>query len=51
MVVTRIKPNIRSERFDERRAFYSGEIGLEEHGSLDRILSFGTDRREVQLSA
>jgi catechol 2,3-dioxygenase-like lactoylglutathione lyase family enzyme len=50
MVVMRIKPNIQSDRFEESRAFYSGVIGLEEHGSLDWILFFGTDRREVQLS-
>ena len=50
MAVRRIKPNIRSDRFDESREFYSGVIGLEEHGGLDWILFFGTDRREVQLS-
>jgi catechol 2,3-dioxygenase-like lactoylglutathione lyase family enzyme len=50
MAVKRIKPNIRSDRFDESRAFYSGVIGLEEAGSLDWILFFGTDQREVQLS-
>jgi len=38
MVVMRIKPNIQSDRFEESRAFYSGVIGLEEHGSLDCIL-------------
>ena len=50
MGVQRIKPNIRSDRFAESRAFYIGVIGLEEHGSLDWILFFGTDSREVQLS-
>ncbi len=50
MGVRRIKPNIRSDRFDESRAFYGGVIGLEEHGGLDWILFFGTDVREVQLS-
>jgi predicted enzyme related to lactoylglutathione lyase len=50
MGVKRIKPNILSDRFDESRAFYNGVIGLDEQGSLDWILSFGTDRREVQLS-
>src|SRR3954451_1168449 len=50
MVVRRIKPNIRSDRFDESRAFYSGVIGLEEADGLDWILFFGTDQREVQLS-
>ena len=50
MVVKRIKPNIRSDRFDESRAFYSGVIGLEEADGLDWILFFGTDQREVQLS-
>lgn len=50
MGVRRIKPNIRSDRFDESRAFYGDVIGLEEHGGLDWILFFGTDKREVQLS-
>src|SRR6266536_2518478 len=50
MGVKRIKPNIRSDHFDESRAFYEGVIGLEEHGSLDWILFFGGDRHEVQLS-
>jgi predicted enzyme related to lactoylglutathione lyase len=50
MTVKRIKPNIRSERFDESRAFYQDVVGLTEHGGLDWILFFGTDRREVQLS-
>jgi catechol 2,3-dioxygenase-like lactoylglutathione lyase family enzyme len=50
MAVKRIKPNILSERFEESRAFYKGVIGLEESGSLDWILFFGTDQRQVQLS-
>lgn len=50
MAVRRIKPNIRSDRFDASRAFYGEVIGLEEHGGLDWILFFGTDKREVQLS-
>lgn len=50
MAVRRIKPNIRSDRFAESRAFYTGVLGLEEHGSLDWILFFGTQQREVQLS-
>jgi catechol 2,3-dioxygenase-like lactoylglutathione lyase family enzyme len=50
MGVKRIKPNIQSDRFDESRAFYRDVVGLEEHGGLDWILFFGTDRREVQLS-
>jgi catechol 2,3-dioxygenase-like lactoylglutathione lyase family enzyme len=50
MAVKRIKPNIRSDRFGESRAFYSGVIGLEETDGLDWILFFGTDQREVQLS-
>jgi catechol 2,3-dioxygenase-like lactoylglutathione lyase family enzyme len=50
MGVKRIKPNIRSERFDESRAFYRDVVGLEEQGGLEWILFFGTDRREVQLS-
>ena len=50
MAVKRIKPNIRSERFEESRAFYSDVVGLEEQGGLDWILFFGTDQREVQLS-
>ncbi len=50
MSVRRIKPNIRSDRFDESRAFYTDVIGLEEAPGLDWILFFGTDQREVQLS-
>jgi len=50
MAVKRIKPNIRSDRFEESRAFYGDVIGLQEDGSLDWILFFGTDQREVQLS-
>ncbi len=50
MAVRRIKPNIRSDRFDESRAFYTRVIGLEESGGLDWILFFGTDDRAVQLS-
>lgn len=42
MAVRRIKPNIRSDRFEESRAFYGEVIGLEEGGSLDWILFFGT---------
>jgi catechol 2,3-dioxygenase-like lactoylglutathione lyase family enzyme len=44
----RIKPNIRSDRFDESRAFYEGVTGLEEHGGLDWILFFESDRPEVR---
>jgi catechol 2,3-dioxygenase-like lactoylglutathione lyase family enzyme len=50
MAVKRIKPNIRSDRFDESRAFYNEVIGLEGGDGLDWILFFGTDKREVQLS-
>jgi catechol 2,3-dioxygenase-like lactoylglutathione lyase family enzyme len=50
MAVKRIKPNIRSDRFDESRAFYNGVIGLDGGEGLDWILFFGTDQREVQLS-
>jgi uncharacterized glyoxalase superfamily protein PhnB len=50
MGVRRIKPNIRSDRFEESRAFYQGVIGLAEHSGLDWILFFGGDRPEVQLS-
>jgi catechol 2,3-dioxygenase-like lactoylglutathione lyase family enzyme len=50
MAVMRIKPNIRSDRFDDSRAFYTGVIGLEEAAGLDWILFFGGDKREVQLS-
>ncbi|MDX6451811.1 MAG: hypothetical protein QOH16_1860 [Gaiellaceae bacterium] len=50
MAVKRIKPNIRSDRFDESRAFYNGVIGLDGGDGLDWILFFGTDLREVQLS-
>ena len=50
MAVKRIKPNVRSDRFDESRTFYRDVVGLEEQDGLDWILFFGTDRREVQLS-
>jgi catechol 2,3-dioxygenase-like lactoylglutathione lyase family enzyme len=50
MAVKRIKPNIRSERFDESRAFYTEVIGLDEAAGLDWILFFGTNKSEVQLS-
>lgn len=50
MAVKRIKPNVRSDRFDESRVFYRDVVGLEEQDGLDWILFFGTDRREVQLS-
>jgi catechol 2,3-dioxygenase-like lactoylglutathione lyase family enzyme len=50
MAVRRIKPNIRSDRFDESRAFYNGVIGLGGGDGLDWILFFGTDQPEVQLS-
>jgi catechol 2,3-dioxygenase-like lactoylglutathione lyase family enzyme len=50
MAVKRIKPNIRSDRFDESRAFYNGVIGLDGGDGLDWILFFGTDQPEVQLS-
>jgi catechol 2,3-dioxygenase-like lactoylglutathione lyase family enzyme len=50
MAVRRIKPNIRSDRFDESRAFYNGVIGLDGGDGLDWILFFGTDQPEVQLS-
>jgi catechol 2,3-dioxygenase-like lactoylglutathione lyase family enzyme len=48
--VRRIKPNIRSDRFDESRAFYGGVLGLEEAPGLDWILFFRGPSREVQLS-
>jgi catechol 2,3-dioxygenase-like lactoylglutathione lyase family enzyme len=48
--VRRIKPNIRSERFDESRAFYNDVIGLGGGDGLYWILFFGTDQPEVQLS-
>src|SRR5215813_14396985 len=50
MAVKRIKPNIRSDNFDESRAFYRDVVGLEEQQGLDWILFFGTEVREVQLS-
>jgi predicted enzyme related to lactoylglutathione lyase len=50
MAVKRIKPNVRSDRFDESREFYRDVVGLQEQDGLDWILFFGTDRREVQLS-
>ena len=50
MAVKRIKPNIRSDRFDESRKFYNQVIGLDGGDGLDWILFFGTDKREVQLS-
>ena len=50
MAVKRIKLNIRSDRFDESRAFHNGVIGLHEGSGPDWIRFFGTDQREVQLS-
>ncbi|MFB9236102.1 VOC family protein [Plantactinospora siamensis] len=50
MAVRRIKPNIRSERFEQSRALYRDVLGLTEQPGLDWILFFGTDQREVQLS-
>jgi catechol 2,3-dioxygenase-like lactoylglutathione lyase family enzyme len=50
VAVKRIKPNIRSERFEESRAFYNEVIGLDGGEGLDWILFFGTDQPEVQLS-
>jgi catechol 2,3-dioxygenase-like lactoylglutathione lyase family enzyme len=50
MAVKRIKPNIRSDRFDESRAFYNDVIGLGGGDGLDWILFFGTEQPEVQLS-
>ena len=50
VAVKRIKPNIRSYRFEESRDFYTGVFGLVESEGLDWILFFGTDQREVQLS-
>lgn len=50
MAVKRVKPNIRSERFDESRAFYTRVVGMTDSGGLDWILFFGGDRDEVQLS-
>ena len=50
VAVKRIKPNIRSYRFDESRDFYTGVFELVESEGLDWILFFGTDQREVQLS-
>jgi hypothetical protein len=38
--VKRIKPNIRSERFEESRAFYCEVIGLGESEGLDWFLFF-----------
>jgi hypothetical protein len=37
--------------FDESRSFYNDVIGLDGGEGLDWILFFGTDQREVQLSA
>jgi hypothetical protein len=45
MAVMWIKPNIRSERFAESRAFYNEVIGLAGGEGLDWILFFGTDKR------
>jgi catechol 2,3-dioxygenase-like lactoylglutathione lyase family enzyme len=50
VAVLRIKPNIRSDRFDESRAFYTGVIGLDGGDGLDWILFFGGATRAVQLS-
>ena len=50
MAVKRIKPNIRSYRFDESRDFSTGVFDLVESEGLDWILFLGTDQRDVQLS-
>lgn len=50
MAVERIKPKVRSDRFDESRVFYRDVVGLQEQDELDWILFFGGDRREVRLS-
>jgi hypothetical protein len=34
MAVKRIKPNVRSDRFDESRAFYTDVVGLEQQDGL-----------------
>ena len=51
MPITRIKPNIRSDRFYASRDFYRGVIGLEGGDGLDWILFFESpDCPQLQLS-
>jgi catechol 2,3-dioxygenase-like lactoylglutathione lyase family enzyme len=51
MGVRRIKPNIRSERLDESRAFYLDVLGLTGGDGLDWILFFSApDDPKLQLS-
>jgi hypothetical protein len=51
MSIRRIKPNIRSERFDESREFYCDVIGLASDEGLDWILFFSSpDDPKLQLS-
>ena len=51
MSIRRIKPNIRSEHFDESREFYCDVIGLASDEELDWILFFSSpDDPKLQLS-
>lgn len=51
MGIRRIKPNIRSERFEESREFYCDVIGLSGGEGLDWILFFSApDAPQLQLS-
>ncbi len=51
MSIRRIKPNIRSDRFEESRDFYRGVIGLDGGEGLDWILFFSSpDDPRLQLS-
>ena len=51
MSIRRIKPNIRSDRFDESREFYKDVIGLEGGDGLDWILFFSAPGEpQLQLS-
>ena len=51
MSIRRIKPNIRSDRFDESRELYKDVIGLEGGDGLDWILFFSAPGEpQLQLS-
>jgi len=51
MTIRRVMPHVRSDRFDESRAFYIGFLGFEEAMTMDRMLMLGSpDVHAAQLS-
>lgn len=51
MTIRRVMPHVRSDRFDESRAFYIGFLGFEEAMAMDRLLMLGSpDVHAAQLS-